>query len=150
MWVSDKLKEKIGLIVSACVYCACMCVCVCVCVCVCIWFLNFRAFVHLLITNCTSFRVSLLACGVSPCVGLVVGQVDAVNPDLLKFQPKTMATKGSARYAPLDIAGQVVLVTGASAGIGAATATIFAELGCKVKPSEAKRAVQCVYDFLSL
>eukprot|EP00729_Bicosta_minor_P013311 gene13311-33917_t len=43
-----------------------------------------------------------------------------------------MATKGSARYAPLDIAGQVVLVTGASAGIGAATATIFAELGCKV------------------
>ena len=73
-----------------------------------------------------------------------------VDPDLLKFQPKTMATKGSARYAPLDIAGQVVLVTGASAGIGAATATIFAELGCKVKPSEAKRAVQCVYDFLSL
>ena len=42
------------------------------------------------------------------------------------------ALKGKARYAPLDIAGQVVLVTGASAGIGAATARVFAELGCKV------------------
>ena len=31
--MSDKLKDKIGLLVSACVYSACVCVCVCVCVC---------------------------------------------------------------------------------------------------------------------
>ena len=31
--VCDKLKDKFGLIVSACVYCSCVSVCVCVRVC---------------------------------------------------------------------------------------------------------------------
>lgn len=38
----------------------------------------------------------------------------------------------SSLYAPLDLAGRSVLITGATAGIGQATALRFAELGCRV------------------
>lgn len=43
-----------------------------------------------------------------------------------------MAMPASQLYATLDLRGQSVLVTGASAGIGLATAWRFAELGCRV------------------
>jgi len=43
-----------------------------------------------------------------------------------------MALPPSSLYAPLDLAGQSVLVTGATAGIGQATALRFAELGCRI------------------
>jgi NADP-dependent 3-hydroxy acid dehydrogenase YdfG len=38
----------------------------------------------------------------------------------------------SSRYAPLDITGWTVLITGASSGFGLSTAWRFAELGCKL------------------
>jgi len=38
----------------------------------------------------------------------------------------------SALYAPLDLAGVPVLITGATAGIGRATAWRYAELGCRL------------------
>lgn len=43
-----------------------------------------------------------------------------------------MSLPASQLYAPLDIAGSTVLITGATAGIGRATAWRFAELGCKL------------------
>jgi len=41
-----------------------------------------------------------------------------------------MALPPSSLYAPLDLQGAAVLITGATAGIGKATAWRFAELGC--------------------
>ncbi|CAE8697818.1 unnamed protein product, partial [Polarella glacialis] len=43
-----------------------------------------------------------------------------------------MALPPSSRYAPMDLAGTAVLITGATAGIGEATAWRFAELGCRL------------------
>ncbi|KAH8089974.1 hypothetical protein JL720_6268 [Aureococcus anophagefferens] len=50
----------------------------------------------------------------------------------------------SARYAPLDISGWTVMVTGASSGFGLATAWRFAELGRGAAPgSRLPRGVKC-------
>lgn len=43
-----------------------------------------------------------------------------------------MAMPASSLYAPIDISGVAVLITGATAGIGKATAWRFAELGCRL------------------
>lgn len=43
-----------------------------------------------------------------------------------------MAMPASSLYAPLDLKGVPVLITGATAGIGQATAWRFAELGCRL------------------
>jgi len=43
-----------------------------------------------------------------------------------------MAVPASSLYAPIDLKGVPVLITGATAGIGQATAWRFAELGCKL------------------
>jgi len=43
-----------------------------------------------------------------------------------------MAVPASQRYAPIDLKGASVLITGATAGIGQATAWRFAELGCRL------------------
>jgi len=43
-----------------------------------------------------------------------------------------MSVPASRIYKPLDISGDTVLITGATAGIGRATAVRFAELGCKL------------------
>ena len=99
--------------------------------------------------SCTHRRVLLLVASYAPLpnvlgegkgVKLCVVTDHAVFPGTVKisilFEENMSSAKGKARYAPLDIAGQVVLVTGASAGIGAATATVFAELGCKVRKSK--------------
>lgn len=43
-----------------------------------------------------------------------------------------MAMPSSKHYAPMDLSGVSVLITGTTAGIGQATAWRFAELGCKL------------------
>lgn len=43
-----------------------------------------------------------------------------------------MALPPSTLYAPIDLSGQAVLITGATAGIGAAIAWRFGELGCRL------------------
>jgi len=48
--------------------------------------------------------------------------------------PAAMATAATASsfYSPIDLAGESVLITGATSGIGRAAAWRFAELGCKL------------------
>jgi NADP-dependent 3-hydroxy acid dehydrogenase YdfG len=51
---------------------------------------------------------------------------------VLRVSLAVMAMPASQLYAPIDLSGTCVLVTGATSGIGRAIAWRFAELGCKV------------------
>ena len=65
VWVRDELKDKIWLIVGACLCCACMCararVCVCVCVCACACVRACVSIFLILVLFCTRWWLTLAA-----------------------------------------------------------------------------------------
>mmetsp|Transcript_21849 Transcript_21849/g.65488 ORF Transcript_21849/g.65488 Transcript_21849/m.65488 type:complete len:308 (+) Transcript_21849:134-1057(+) len=66
------------------------------------------------------------------CALLCTATISALQPPRAKRIKAAPRAAMSSLYAPLDIKGWTVMVTGSSSGFGLATAWRFAELGCRL------------------
>ena len=77
-------------------------------------------------------RVGALLSRLRPSASRLAAAAAAASGIGLAIQPSAEAQKKDALYPPYDIAGQTVLITGATAGIGEACAWRFAEAGARL------------------